>query len=157
LPHMWEATRPVVEGGTLRHEVVGTYTQLPFRLAWAITIHKSQGQTVDRLLVDLSGGMFADGQLYVALSRCTSLSGLVLKKPVRPTDMRVDPRIRRFSLLAEGVAAGMSPVFVGMRTVGQSSFLDHPRPVELGIVTADGRELETLINPGRDIGQARHT
>lgn len=156
MPYTWEATRPVVEGGSLRHEAVGTYTQLPFRLAWAITIHKSQGQTVDRLFVDLSGGMFADGQLYVALSRCTSMSGLVLKRPVRPADLRVDPRVRRFVLSTDDATADFRPVFVGMRTVGQVGFLDHPRPVEIGVVTADGLELETLVNPGRDIGAARN-
>ena len=81
---------------SLRREVIGTYTQLPFKLAWAITIHKSQGQTLDRLVVDLTGGMFSTGQLYVALSRCTSMAGLVLKRPVLPKDLKVDRRIARF-------------------------------------------------------------
>ena len=81
-PHTWEITRPVVTGGRLHHATIGTYTQLPFRLAWAITIHKSQGQTIDRLVVDLTGGVFATGQVYVALSRATSLDGLVLKRPI---------------------------------------------------------------------------
>lgn len=153
-PYTWEATRPIVAGGSLRHEIVGAYTQLPFRLAWTITIHKSQGQTFDRLLVDLSGGMFADGQLYVALSRCTSTSGLVLKWPIRPADLRVDPRIRRFNLSTESATTDLRPVFLGLRTVGQGGFLDHSRPIEIGVVTAGGLELETLINPGRDIGDA---
>nr|WP_241246904.1 AAA family ATPase [Kocuria sp. KRD140] len=60
-PNLWEVTRPAVEHGTLRHDVIGTYTQLPFRLAWAVTIHKSQGQTLDNVVVDLTGGTFADG------------------------------------------------------------------------------------------------
>ena len=95
-PFTWEATRPVVSGGSLGREVIGAYTQLPFKLAWAITIHKSQGQTLDRLVVDLTGGMFSTGQLYVALSRCTSMAGLVLKRPVLPKDLKTDRRIARF-------------------------------------------------------------
>ena len=85
-------------------EVIGAYTQLPFKLAWAITIHKSQGQTLDRLVVDLTGGMFSTGQLYVALSRCTSLAGLVLKRPVLPKDLKTDRRIARFLRTSAGDA-----------------------------------------------------
>ena len=68
----------------MKKEVVGTFSQFPIRLAWAITVHKSQGMTFDKLFIDLSRGMFASGQLYVALSRVCSLSGLYLSRGVIP-------------------------------------------------------------------------
>lgn len=153
-PHTWEITRPSVSNGGLRHEVVGTFCQLPFTLAWAITIHKSQGQTVDRLCVDLSSGMFADGQLYVALSRCTSMSGLVLHRPVRPKDLRVDPRVRRFILDASDELKVSGHAYFAMRTIGMRGFLDSPRPIEIAVVTDTGLQVQTIVDPGRDIGTA---
>ncbi len=81
---------------------LGTYTQYPLMLAWAVTIHKSQGKTLDNVLIDLGSGAFASGQVYVALSRCRSLEGIKLARPLRPSDIRCDPTIRRFYLaLAE--------------------------------------------------------
>jgi ATP-dependent DNA helicase PIF1 len=74
----------------------GHYTQFPLMLAWAVTIHKSQGKTLGRVLVDFGSGAFAPGQAYVALSRCRSLDGLRLARPLRASDIRCDERIKRF-------------------------------------------------------------
>ena len=71
-----------MEGTEIVSETVGTYTRYPLMLAWAVTIHKSQGKTFERVLIDIGKGTFAHGQMYVALSRCTSLEGIVLKQPI---------------------------------------------------------------------------
>ncbi|MFA6143156.1 MAG: DEAD/DEAH box helicase [Candidatus Omnitrophota bacterium] len=77
----------------IEDEVVGDFAQYPIKLAWAITIHKSQGQTFDKVVIDLGYGAFTHGQLYVALSRCTCLDGIRLKRPVTPNDIIFDRRI----------------------------------------------------------------
>lgn len=81
----------------IEEEVLGTFSQFPVRLAWAITVHKSQGLTFSRVVIDFTGGVFAGGQAYVALSRCTSLEGIQLKKPVNRADIFVRPEIVNFA------------------------------------------------------------
>ena len=77
--------------------MLGTFSQFPERIAWAITVHKSQGLTFSRVVIDFTGGVFAGGQAYVALSRCTSLEGIQLKKPVNRADIFVRPEIVNFA------------------------------------------------------------
>ena len=90
--------------GRVVSRVVGTYRQLPLVLAWAITIHKAQGMTLSRAALDLGRGAFAEGQLYVALSRCRRLDDLLLLRPIRPSDLRVSERVRAFGeVLRQGV------------------------------------------------------
>lgn len=82
----------------IEEELLGTYTQFPIRLAWAITVHKSQGLTFQQVSIDFGGGgAFAGGQTYVALSRCTSLEGITLKEPLRQSDIFVRSEVVRFA------------------------------------------------------------
>lgn len=77
----------------IKADVMGTFTQYPLRAAWAITIHKSQGKTFDRVIIDMGRGAFEHGQTYVALSRCRTLEGIVLKQALRSRDIMVDDRV----------------------------------------------------------------
>lgn len=98
-PATWERLKYTFDDATdtLVSEAAGSVTQLPLTLAWAMTIHKAQGQTLEAALVDLSnGGAFAEGQLYVALSRVRSLNGLYLKTPIQPRDVKVHPAVLAF-------------------------------------------------------------
>ncbi|MEI6590931.1 MAG: DEAD/DEAH box helicase [Actinomycetes bacterium] len=85
---------------------VAEYRQIPLRLAWAVTIHKSQGQTYEEVVIDLSQGAFSPGQTYVALSRVRSLEGLYLTAPIRLRDVMIDPHVVRFMTGAKSIAPG---------------------------------------------------
>ena len=97
-PHQWESYRYDYDmmSGKISPSVIGTYEQIPLMLAWAVTIHKSQGKTLDKVKVDLSSGAFASGQVYVALSRCKTIDGISLQRPIELKDVRCDQEIKRF-------------------------------------------------------------
>ena len=77
--------------------VAGQFSQIPLRLAWAITIHKSQGQTFENVVINLGSGSFCHGQTYVAMSRCTTLDGMVFSRPVKAEDVIFDDRVREIA------------------------------------------------------------
>jgi len=157
-PYTWELFTFYVEGGQLRSRVVGRYTQLPMMLAWAVTIHKSQGKTFDRVVIDVGRGAFAPGQVYVALSRCRTLDGIVLKRPITAKHVWVDYRIvkfltrfqyskaeqslpldRRRELIQQAVEQGRALRIVYLKPNGDKS-RRVVRPLQLGEVEYRGRE-----------------
>ena len=89
--YSWNDTEKKIE-----EEIIGTFSQFPIKLAWAITVHKSQGLTFEKVIADL-GSAFASGQVYVALSRCTSFNGLVLKTKIDHAAIKTDPQVIKFA------------------------------------------------------------
>jgi len=98
LPYTWEIFHYDYDPNSrsLQTKVIGSFTQYPLKLAWAVTIHKSQGKTFDKVIIDMGRGAFAHGQTYVALSRCTCLEGIVLKKPIIKNHIFLDWRVIKF-------------------------------------------------------------
>lgn len=96
--YTWETYQYELDEMTdqIKPVVVGAYEQFPLMLAWAVTIHKSQGKTLDRVHVDLAGGAFASGQVYVALSRCTTMEGISLARAIRAFDIKCDTYVKDF-------------------------------------------------------------
>ncbi len=103
----WERMRYAADQktGKLKRETIGSYAQYPLRLAWAMTIHKAQGLTLDKVFLDVSRRLFAHGQAYVALSRARSLEGLELSHALRPTDIITDPRLFEVSSFTDPAPA----------------------------------------------------
>ncbi len=96
--HKWDLSRVVYNKNTkrLESEIIGSFIQYPIKLAWAVTIHKGQGKTFDKIIVDIGNGTFTHGQVYVALSRCTSLNGIILKKAIEKKHIWMDWKVVNF-------------------------------------------------------------
>ena len=92
----WDVFEYHVEGNALKTKTIGSFIQYPLKLAWAITIHKSQGKTFDEIIIDLGRGTFAHGQLYVALSRCRTLEGITLCQLLKKSHVIMDWRVVKF-------------------------------------------------------------
>ncbi|WP_103072715.1 ATP-dependent DNA helicase [Aquimarina sediminis] len=95
-PFTWEVSKYRFKRGRFVREEIGTFTQIPIKLAWAITIHKSQGKTFNKVKINLGTGSFAHGQTYVALSRCKTLSNITLTKPILKSDIIIDESVIEF-------------------------------------------------------------
>lgn len=98
---LWEKYDYSLKDGKFEPKVIGTFRQFPIKLCWAATIHKCQGQTFEKAIIDLDTGSFAHGMTYVALSRVKSLDGLYLIRPIKVSDIRFDKRIYNFQKTVE--------------------------------------------------------
>ena len=95
-PYTWKIYRFFLDKEELHSEEVGSFKQYPVRLAFAVTIHKSQGKTFENVIIDIGRGTFAHGQMYVALSRCTTLDGIILKQPLKKSHILMDWQVVKF-------------------------------------------------------------
>jgi len=129
--------------------VVGTFTQFPVKPAWALTVHKSQGLTFNNIVIDFAGGAFSSGQTYVALSRCTSLEGITLLRPLSERDIIVNTAIVDFSRQFNNQAAINDAVLLekanGLYTMASIAF-DHEDFARAVDCFAQAMEIHNLIN-----------
>lgn len=152
--YTWEIKQPAVEGGRLVSVRVGAVTQFPIILAWAITIHKSQGKTIPRLFINLKGGTATDGQFYVALSRAVDLENLRFSAPVEPRHIRANNALVR--KVRREVSAGINAsrvVFLSFNGVN-FGLSQHVARIH-AIIYQDGRRVADFgswINPMADLG-----
>ncbi|WP_459588053.1 ATP-dependent DNA helicase [Corynebacterium camporealensis] len=153
--HTWEIRRPNMEGRHLSSEVVGTITQFPVILAWAITIHKAQGKTIPKCFIYLKGGTTTDGQFYVALSRAVDLENLRFSAPVEPRHIRANNALVR--KVRREVATGVDNSRVVFLSFDGVNFRvsEHIARIHT-VIYQDGQRVADFgswINPMADLGK----
>jgi len=152
-PWTWSSYRyEIGDNNTVKKIPVGTFTQLPLRLAWGITVHKSQGKTFSHVILDMQRGAFASGQTYVALSRVRDLQGLVLKHPLKKNHIMVDRRIVAFMRQAKYQDVEMPQP--EKRQILEEAILEN-RPLEILYVKADDTQSRRVIIP-RFVGEMEY-
>ena len=146
--HTWEIYRFSFSAETksIESSLAGSFIQYPFKLAWAVTIHKSQGKTFDRVIIDMSQGIFAAGQAYTALSRCTSLKGIVLKVPVKKQHIRTDWRVIRF-LTSQQYQVAHQKVSVKDKTNLIHDAIDRKQLLEITYLKSNGEKSHRKVMP----------
>lgn len=147
-PFKWSINRYYwdQEAGAVASETMGSFKQYPLKLAWAITIHKSQGKTFDRVVIDLGRGAFASGQLYVALSRCRSLQGVYLKRKIRAADVRIDFRIVRFiTSFQYRLAAEKMPIEEKVRLIQEA--IENESALEITYLKSKDEKSRRVVSP----------
>lgn len=154
-PHTWEINRPGVDGARLVSQTIGTIKQFPVILAWAITIHKSQGKTIPKLYIDLAGGTATDGQFYVALSRAVDVEHLRFSTPVEPRHIRANNALVR--RVRREVSSGVNTNRVVLVAFNGVNFgmSEHIARIH-AIVYHNGARVASFgswINPMADLGE----
>ena len=143
--HEWKLGRYMLVDGRIEYETIGRFSQLPFRLAWAVTVHKSQGKTFDRVIIDIHV-VFSPGQVYVALSRCTSLDGIVLARPIRKQFSKVDWKVHEFLAVRTGVEITEN-LSDSMATKIVNTAIENSRSIRITYLDRKGAHTERELIP----------
>jgi hypothetical protein len=153
-PYTWEIFRFFMEEGQLKSEVIGRFTQYPLMLAWAVTIHKGQGKTFDRVIIDIGRGTFTHGQMYVALSRCTTLDGIILKKPVLKKHIWTDYRVTRFLTTYQYKKAEQScPMDVKIDAIRRA--IENRKTLEIVYLKPNDEKTRRVVRP-KTVGEMEY-
>ncbi len=148
-PYTWEIYKYTLQEKELIAEVAGSFTQFPFRPAWAVTIHKSQGKTFSQVDIDIGQGTFATGQLYVALSRCRSFEGLRLAKPVSLRHILTDWHVAEFMKKYQSPL----PLSEAEKITFLTQAAQERKKIEIIYHKTDGNTSHRTIIPIRIIGE----
>lgn len=145
-PHTWEVHRFVLEGSGIKAESIGSFTQYPLVLAWALTIHKAQGKTFNKVALDIGSGAFMPGQVYVALSRCTTFEGLILKKPIQKNHIWLDYNVIKFITQFQ-YAESDKKISLNDKISTIEGIIRNNQSLEMTYLKANGDKSKRIITP----------